>query len=164
VRTLTKIVAVLAAACYIGQGIWAFVAPESFAENIANYPPYSEHLVRDGGAFAIGLGVAALAGLLLTDALAAVLAGVAAASLLHGVSHIMDQELGGRPSDPWTVSAIGLAILCGFMIAVRSTRTRQLEPAGHRELETKDAQPMAGRGSSPTVLSRSAPPPPAGRG
>lgn len=121
-RTVAQIVAVLAAANYLVLGIWAFVAPESFAENIANYPPYNEHLLHDAGAFAIGLGVAALAGLLLSDALAAVLAGVTAASLLHGVSHIMDQELGGRSSDPWTVSAIGLATLCGFMIAMRSRR------------------------------------------
>lgn len=76
-RTVAQIVAVLAAANYLGFGIWAFAAPESFAENIANYPPYNEHLLHDAGAFSIGLGVAALAGLLLSDALAAVLAGVA---------------------------------------------------------------------------------------
>ena len=121
-RTFAKIVAVFAAASYLVQSIWAFAAPESFAGYIANYPPYNEHLVHDSGAFAIGLGTAALAGLLLSDALAAVLAGVAAASLLHGVSHIMDHGLGGRASDPWTVSVIGLAILCGFVVAVRSRR------------------------------------------
>lgn len=121
-RVIAKVVAALAAAFYLVFGIWAFGAPESFAENIANYPPYNEHLVRDGGAFTIGLGVAALAGLLLSDALAAVLAGVAAGSLVHGVSHIVDHGLGGRSSDPWTVSAIGIAVLCGFVIVVRSRR------------------------------------------
>lgn len=121
-RTVAKAVAALAAAFYLVFGIWAFAAPGSFAEIIANYPPYNEHLVRDGGAFTIGLGVAALAGLLLSDALAAVLAGVTAGSLVHGVSHIVDQGLGGRSSDPWTASAIGIVILCGFVAVVRSRR------------------------------------------
>jgi uncharacterized membrane protein len=121
-RIFAKVVAVLAAVYYLVLGIWAFVVPESFAESIANYPPYNEHLVHDGGAFTIGLGVAALAGLLLSDALAAVLAGVAAASLLHGISHIVDHGHGGRPSDPWTVSVIGLAVLCGFVVAISSRR------------------------------------------
>jgi hypothetical protein len=117
-RTVTKIVTAWAAAYYLFFGVWAFVAPGSFAESIANYPPYNEHLTHDSGAFSIGLGVAALAGLLLYDALAVVLAGLATALLLHGVSHLLDQGLGGRSSDPWTVSVIGLVIVCAFVVAL----------------------------------------------
>lgn len=137
-RIVAKVVAALAVAFYLMSGAWAFVAPESFAENIASYPPYNQHLLRDGGAFAMGLGVAALAGLLLPDALTAVLAGVAAGSLMHGVSHIVDRGLGGTSSDPWVVNAIGLAALCGFVIAVWSRRAgaRDRSPArsGHTHL------------------------------
>lgn len=122
-RTFGKVIAALAAAFYLVFGIWAFAAPESFYENIATYPPYNEHLFHDLGAFQIGLGVAALAGLLLSNALAAVLAGVAAGSLLHGLSHIVDHGLGGRSSDPWTVGLVGLAILCGFFAAVAVRRS-----------------------------------------
>jgi hypothetical protein len=118
-RTLAKVVALLAGLFYLTFGIWAFAAPESFAENIATFGPYNEHYLHDLGSFQIGLGVAALAGLLLSDALAAVLAGVAAGSLMHSVSHIIDHGLGGRASDPWTVSLIGIAILCAFALAVR---------------------------------------------
>lgn len=114
-RTFAKVIAALAAAIYLVFGIWAFAAPESFYENIATYPPYNEHLFHDLGAFQIGIGVAALAGLLLSDALAAVLAGVAAGSLMHGVSHVVDHDLGGRASDPWTVSLIGLVTLAAFL-------------------------------------------------
>lgn len=109
----------LAGLFYLVFGIWAFAAPESFADNIANFPPYNEHLIHDLGAFQIGLGVAALAGALLSDALAAALAGVAAASIMHGISHIMDHHLGGRTSDPWTVSLIGLLVLLAFLFVAR---------------------------------------------
>ena len=97
---------------------------EVVAADIATFPPYNEHLTHDAGAFLTGLGVAALAGLLLSDALAAVLAGVAAGSLLHGVSHILDHDLGGRSSDPWTVSVFGLLTLAGFVAAVATRRAR----------------------------------------
>jgi hypothetical protein len=117
-RTSIKVVAALAGLFYLTFGVWAFAAPESFFENIASYPPYNEHLIHDLGAFQIGIGVAALAGLLLSDALAAVLAGVAAGSLMHGISHIVDHGLGGRASDPWTVSLFGLIALLAFLAVV----------------------------------------------
>ncbi|MGH8929966.1 MAG: hypothetical protein ACRDZO_04850 [Egibacteraceae bacterium] len=117
-RTFAKVVAALAAVFYLASGLWAFIAPESWAENVAGFPPYNEHLVHDLGVFGIALGVAALAGLLLSDPLVAALAAVAAGSLLHGVSHIMDQEMGGRPSDPWSVSAMGVIALLAFLAAL----------------------------------------------
>ncbi|MGH3971909.1 MAG: hypothetical protein ACRDS9_01070 [Pseudonocardiaceae bacterium] len=133
-RTFAKIVAALAAAYSLTFGIWAFAAPESFAENIATFPPYNRHLVHDLGVFGIALGVAAAAGLLLSDALTTVLAAVAAGSLMHGVSHILDQDLGGRPSDPWTVSLIGVITLLAFLAAV-TTRGARSEHAQRRSPE-----------------------------
>jgi hypothetical protein len=119
-RTFARVIAALAAAFYLVFGIWAFFAPESFADTIATFPPYNEHLMHDLGAFQIGLGVAALAGVLLSDALAAVLAGVAAGSIMHGVSHITDTDLGGRGIDPWATSLLGLVALAAFAAAVRN--------------------------------------------
>jgi hypothetical protein len=134
-RTFAKVIAGVAAVFYLASGVWAFAAPESFFDNIATYPPYNEHLLRDIGAFLIGLGVVALAGLLSTDALTAVLAGVAAASLMHGVSHFMDHDL-GRASDPWINGAFGVAALCGFLAAAASRRalrsTRAARPSPER--------------------------------
>ncbi len=133
-RTFAKIVAAVAAVFYLTFGIWAFAAPESFAGNIANFPPYSRHLVHDLGVFGTALGVAAAAGLLLSDALATALAAVAAGSLMHGVSHIMDQGLGGRPSDPWTVSLFGVVTLLAFLAAV-TTRGARSEHSARRSPE-----------------------------
>lgn len=123
-RTFAKAVAGLAAVFYLASGIWAFAAPESFAENIADFPPYNRHLVHDLGVFGTALGVAAAAGLLLSDALTAMLAAVAAGSLLHGVSHIVDRGLGGQPSDPWTVSLLGVVTLLAFLAAVTTRGAR----------------------------------------
>jgi uncharacterized membrane protein len=126
-RTFAIVIAALAAAFYLVFGIWAFVDPESFFENIATYPPYNEHLIHDLGAFQIGLGVAGLAGLALSDGLAATLAGIAAGSLMHGVSHIGDTDLGGRDIDPWGTSLLGLVALLGFAAAAKrrqSVRSR----------------------------------------
>ena len=124
-RTAGKVVAAIAGLFYLTFGIWAFGAPESFAANIANYGTYNEHLTHDLGAFQIGIGVGALAGVLIADALAAALAGVAAASVMHGVSHIVDEGTGGRASDPWTVSLAGLLVLLAFLVVARRKRASE---------------------------------------
>lgn len=118
-RTFAKIVAAVAAVAYLIAGLWAFFAPKSFSDNVAGFPPYNEHLVHDIGAFLLGLAVAAIAGLVLSNALAAGLAGVAVASLMHGVSHIIDHEHGGREIDPWVTTAFGLITLLAFIFATR---------------------------------------------
>ena len=123
-RIFAKIVAAVAAVFYLAFGIWAFAAPESFAENIASFPPYSRHLVHDLGVFGTALGVAAAAGLLLSDALATALAAVATGSLMHGISHVMDRGLGGQPSDPWTVSLFGVLTLLAFLAAAMTRGAR----------------------------------------
>jgi hypothetical protein len=140
-RTFARVVAAVAAVFYIGSGVWAFAAPASFAANIAPYPPYNVHLWHDIGAFLIGLGVAALAGLVLSDALAAVLAGVAAASLLHGVSHIVDAGHGGRAIDPWAISLFGLLTLAGFVAALGRRRAGRPGTAAPRSPERAPSDP-----------------------
>jgi hypothetical protein len=124
-RTYARGLAWFATVVYLAFGLWAFAWPESFAERIASYPPYNLHLIHDLGAFQLGIGAAALGGLLLSDALAAVLAGVATASLMHGVSHILDVDHGGRAIDPWATSALGVAALVAFAAAARGTANRR---------------------------------------
>jgi uncharacterized membrane protein len=122
-RAFAKAVAALAAVLYLAGGLWAFFAPESFYENIATYPPFNEHFVHDIGAFLLGIGAGALAGLLLSNALAAGLAGVAVASLMHAVSHVVDHDHGGRSTDPWLMGALGVLSLLGFLFALRRQST-----------------------------------------
>ncbi len=107
VRVLTAIAAVVVG----GAGLWAFIAPRSFFDVVAVYPPYNQHLIHDLGAFQLGLGAALLLGLVLRDALFAVLGGNAVGALIHFFSHVEDRSLGGHASDPFTVGALALLLV-----------------------------------------------------
>ena len=92
----------------VGLGLWAMIAPHGFYETAATYPPYNRHFVHDIGALLIGLGACLVAGLLVRDALLAVLAGNTAGAAAHFVSHVADRSLGGNASDPVTFGVLAL--------------------------------------------------------
>lgn len=108
-----------AAAFFLVTGIWAFAAPKNFYDVVATYPPYNEHLFHDAGAFQIGLGVTAAAALLWRDALRVALAGLAAGAAVHAVSHVIDRDLGGRSTDPWTLSVFAVLLLVALGLVLR---------------------------------------------
>lgn len=103
-----------------GTGVWAFLAPRSFYDVIATYPPYNEHFLHDLGAFIVGLGAAFLALVRWRDGLTVALVANASAAVLHAVAHIMDRDLGGKASDPWLLSAVALLFLVPLIRRVRS--------------------------------------------
>lgn len=94
----------------LAAGAWAMTAPASFYRTIAPFPPYSQHLIHDIGAFQIGLGACLVAGLLLPDALLAALVGNTAGAAAHAASHLIDRDHGGHPSDPLTIAAVALLL------------------------------------------------------
>ena len=98
-RVLVRSVVLVCAASMLSLGLWAVVAPRSFAGWIS-FPPYNEHLIHDAGAFQIGIGVALLLSLLLVDVLTVALGGFLAGGTLHVFNHAMDGHLGGHSSDP----------------------------------------------------------------
>ncbi|MDP8956733.1 MAG: hypothetical protein M3N24_07230 [Actinomycetota bacterium] len=98
-------------------GAWALVAPRSFYEVLATYPPYHRHLFHDIGAFQLGIAAALLAGLARRTPLAVGLWGGAVAATLHAVSHWIDAGLGGRASDPWLLSLLAAVLVAGFIAA-----------------------------------------------
>jgi len=104
IRVVTAVLALL----LVGIGLWALTAPHAFYETAATYPPYNRHLVHDIGALAIGLGSCLFAGLLVRDALLAVLAGNTIGAAAHFVSHVLDRSLGGNASDPVTFGVLAL--------------------------------------------------------
>lgn len=120
IRIIQAVTAVLALAL-VGLGLWAMIAPHGFYESAATYPPYNRHLVHDIGALAIGLGGCLFAGLLVRDALLAVLAGNTIGAAAHFVSHVADRDLGGNASDPVTFGILAL-VFASLTIARRRWR------------------------------------------
>jgi hypothetical protein len=121
---LARLVAWVAAAFWLVFGVWAFVDPASFFDQIATFEPYNEHFLHDVGSFQIGLGAALVFALLRWNALAAALGGTAVGSVIHVVSHVMDSDKGGRDSDP-----VGLGILAlATVVATLAVRGRHAEP------------------------------------
>ena len=91
-------VAAVAGVVFLVAGVWAFFAPASFFEAAASFEPYNVHLIRDIGAFQIGIGAVLVLGVLLRDALLAALAGASTGAVFHLVSHLIDRDLGGDPA------------------------------------------------------------------
>ncbi len=110
IRTVTLIGAV----SLVGFGLWAFLAPESFFEQLAMFEPYNTHFLHDIGAFQVGLGaVLALAAFPeRIDGLAAALLGVGTGALLHAIGHVIDSDLGGTPAtDIPTLGILAVVLL-----------------------------------------------------
>jgi uncharacterized protein YjeT (DUF2065 family) len=82
---------------FLVAGVWAFFAPASFFEAAATFEPYNVHLIRDIGAFQIGIGAVLVLTVLIRDTLLAVLAGAGTGAVFHLVSHLIDHDLGGDP-------------------------------------------------------------------
>jgi hypothetical protein len=111
----------VAGAGMLAAGLWAGLAPRSFARFVAF--PYHEHFLHDLGAFQVGIGVTLLLALVWRDAAAVALAGFLVANTLHAVSHAVDQELGGRASDPYVIGAVSLLVAAALVLRLRQRRT-----------------------------------------
>jgi hypothetical protein len=105
-------VAVFAGVVILGFGLWAFIDPESFYDEIALFPPYNEHFVHDIGAFQIGIGAALLLAVVWrSDALLVVLAGAGIGAALHWVAHVIDSDQGGEDSDYVILGILAIILL-----------------------------------------------------
>ena len=123
-------VAVAVGIVFTLSGLWAFLAPQSWFDNIGNYPPYNKHFVHDLGAFQLGLGGMALLSLMWKAPLLAALAANGIAAIFHFASHVIDRDLGGRATDPVMLGLFALLVLWGAFSAA--------EPAPRPPVITKD--------------------------
>lgn len=118
IRTITLV----GAAFLIGVGLWAFLGPQSFFDQVATFEPYNVHFLHDIGAFQVGLGaVLALAAFPdRIDGLAAALLGVGAGALLHTVGHVIDSDLGGSPATD--IPTLGILAVVLFAAGIARQR------------------------------------------
>jgi hypothetical protein len=124
--TIGRVATVAGALFFLVFGGWAFVAPVSFYDQIAPWPPYNAHLIRDAGAFQLGIGIALAAILVVVDGTRAVLLGAASAAVLHVLSHVIDYGDGGRSSDPYVLGVIALLLIVALLVeGIKPSRERQ---------------------------------------
>lgn len=117
-KRFEQIVAIVVGAVFLAAGLWAFVAPAAFFESAATFEPYNVHLIRDIGAFQIGLGAVLVLAAIVPDALLAALAGVGAGAVFHLLAHVIDRDLGGDP----VVDIPMFGLLAVLLIAAAITR------------------------------------------
>jgi hypothetical protein len=122
--TFGRVATGIGAIFFLVFGAWALVAPSSFFDQLAPWPPYNEHFIHDIGVFQLGIGVALAAALSRMRGALAALAGAAVAAILHVVSHVVDYDDGGRSSDPYVLGIFALLLVAAFFVESRSRATR----------------------------------------
>lgn len=116
-------ITIIGGVAFLAFGLWAFVAPQSFFDQLATYEPYNAHLIRDIGAFQIGLGAVLLLVAFMPSGQAGALLGVGVGGAFHAVGHVIDRDLGGSPAtDIPTFSLIAALLLWAGIAAMRSPR------------------------------------------
>ena len=113
---LARAVALLVGLLTLGFGLWALVAPASFYEAIARFPPYNHHFLHDVGAFQIGLGATLLLAVWFRDALVVALGGYTIGAVAHAAAHVLDRDLGGNASDPLSLTILALVALAAVLL------------------------------------------------
>ena len=118
-----RALAVAVGAITLVLGLWCFVAPHSFYNQIAHWPPYNEHLLHDIGAFQMGIGAVLLAGAALSDGLLVGLIGGAVGSVVHEIAHIVDYSKGGgKRTDPIALGILALLVVVAAVLRYREVR------------------------------------------
>lgn len=114
-------ITIVGGVAFAAFGSWAFAAPQSFFDQLATFEPYNAHLIRDIGAFQIGLGAVLLLVALLPSGQAGALLGVGLGGAFHAVGHVIDRDLGGAPAtDIPTFSVIAALLLWAGIAALRT--------------------------------------------
>ena len=119
---LVKLASIGAVAFFVLIGLWSFFVPRSFFDALVAFPPFNAHLLRDIGAFNLGIGAAVLAALKWQDALAVALAGASTAAVLHVVSHIVDSDLGGKPTDVPLLGLLAVLLVAGTLARLKEVK------------------------------------------
>jgi hypothetical protein len=128
-QRIVRATVVLGGVVFLVGGVWAFGWPRHFYDTVAQYPPFNLHLFHDLGAFQLGLAAAMLGALVWQDALFVGLLGGSTGMVVHAISHVVDRNLGGNPSDPYLLSALALVVVAGTVLRWRSV-TRETGAGG----------------------------------
>ncbi len=124
-------------AAHVAAGAWMLLAPGSFYDAIATFPPRNDHYARDFGTFYVALGVAFAAAAGRPSWRGAVLLLAVVQYALHAANHVYDL---GYPDEAW-VGPVTTALLAAALLVLLalwfglSRRGREDEPSRARVTE-----------------------------
>ncbi|MFW6597010.1 hypothetical protein ACQBAU_06230 [Propionibacteriaceae bacterium Y2011] len=139
-RVVVIIAAVISATGMFGIGLWCWLEPQGFAR-WANWPAH-DHFLHDAGVFQMAIGLMVAAALWWRDALGVGLAGIALTNVLHAWNHWADREIGGHPSDPYGLLAVGVLAAVGLVLRLRH-KSRSSSGETDRAAEAPSAEVKA---------------------
>jgi hypothetical protein len=123
VSGMVRVSWVLAAAFFVVTGLWPLVSPETFFDTLVAFPPYNAHLMRDIGVFTLGVAGALLAAVRFKDALLVALIGASTAAIAHVVSHVVDSDKGGKPTDIPLLAVFAAVLVAGTAIRMKEVKS-----------------------------------------
>ena len=103
-------------------GLLAFFAPGAFYDLLAPFPPENDHLLKDVGAFQVGLGVAAVLAIRVEAFRVPMLGALTVVFALHTISHLIDVD----DTDPSWVGPAELALLAGGTLLLAGLLVKEL--------------------------------------
>jgi predicted anti-sigma-YlaC factor YlaD len=105
-------------------GVWAFVAPGSFYDTIATFPPQNDHFLKDIGSWNVGLGLAAVIASRTPSWQRGMLAVLTVQFALHAVSHAIDVGVAEPESQGVSTLVLQIAgtLVLGGLLARESMR------------------------------------------
>ena len=120
---MVRVIWVLAVAFFLVFGLWPLVSPDTFFDTLVAFPPYNAHLVRDIGVFTLGTAGALLAAVRFKDTLLVALIGASTAAIGHVVSHIVDSDKGGNPTDIPLLAVFAAILVVGAAVRMREVKS-----------------------------------------
>ena len=114
---------VLAVAFFVVTGLWPLVSPDTFFDALVAFPPYNAHLMRDIGVFTLGAAGALLAAVRFRDTLLVALIGASTAAIAHVVSHVVDSDKGGNPTDIPLLAVFAAILVAGTAVRMREMKS-----------------------------------------
>lgn len=108
----------------LAVGAWAFVAPDSFYDVVATYPPYNDHFLKDIGSWNVALGLAAIHAARTPSWQKGMCGVLAVLYALHALSHAIDLDQGEphSASVATLVSQIVAALIFAALYAKEARR------------------------------------------
>jgi PPOX class probable F420-dependent enzyme len=116
-RAFTTTVLVAIGVLTLVTGVWAVVAPRSFAEFVDF--GYAPHFVRDIGALQIGTGITLMLAAGWADAAAVVLAGFFVGNTVHTANHVVDLDIGGHGLGAGALGVTSVLVLAALVVRMR---------------------------------------------